>query len=169
MGIFLGIFEASTHVADTWQSHGLDQRLLLNFLVTKIFSMASEQAKMNKAMERDFRFPNFGGIHRVPITNEITNRWSTFAPFPMDITPPRIVRTQSDAQMDAFADLKRKRAEAQEEADILRDLDEMEARKRDRQVIYEVKVGKLTVKIIEDGNGDLDHEVYEGDVQVLDF
>ena len=43
------------------------------------------------------------------------------------------------------------------------------ARKRDRQVIYEVKVGKLTVKIIEDGNGDLDHEVYEGDVQVLDF
>lgn len=131
--------------------------------------MDSEQAKMRKAMEREVRFPVWEGIRRVPITNEITNRWSAFAPFPMDITPPRMIRTQSDRYVDHFADLKRKREETQAEADLERELDDLETRKKDRQVIYEVKIGKLTVKIIEDGNGDLDHEVYEGDVQVIDY
>ena len=131
--------------------------------------MAKREQKMDKAMDRERQFPNFEGIRRVPITNEITNRWSAFAPLSMEFTPPRLFRSQSDAQADAYQDLKRKRAETLEEEDILREVQEMEARKLDRQVIYEVKVRDLTVKIIEDGNGDLFHEIYEGNVQIVDI
>ena len=131
--------------------------------------MDNNNSKPAQGFGKEGRFPEFrpfANVTRVPYTNEMTNRFSVFAPFPLDITPPRMIRTQSDAYVDHFKDLKRKREE-KEEAKSGQSSQETEL--IGRVCFYEFKMGKYTIKIYEDDEGLIDHEIYEGDVQVIDF